>query len=78
MSSATENGRIKLTDRLQRKWFEDAMQVLRDNYASLSDYDRRIYNDLNSAYDMVGQELTVTRKQMNHIKTSAASYIAGA
>lgn len=78
MSSATENGRIKLTDRLQRKWFEEAMQVLRDNYDHLSEYDRRIYNDLNSAYDMVGSELTITRKQMNHIKTSAASYITGA
>jgi hypothetical protein len=27
---------------------------------------------------MVGRDMSITRKQMNHIKTSAASYEAGA
>lgn len=78
MSSATDNGRIKLTDRLQRKWFEDAMATLRVNYDRLSDFDRRLYNDLEQAYQMVGTAMTITRKQMNHIKQSAFEYERGA
>lgn len=78
MSSATENGRIKLSDNLQHKWFCDAMRVLRENYDHLSAYDRRLFHDLEEGYKLARRDMTVTRRQMNHIKTSAASYVAGA
>jgi hypothetical protein len=78
MSSATENGRISLRDKLQFQWYSNAMATLRQNYDHLSDFDRRLFNDLDSAFDLVGRDMTITRKQMNHIKTSAASYEMGA
>lgn len=62
---------IPLHDKFQRKQFESAMKVLRDNKNSLSDYDRRLFNDLDSAYEMLGQAMSLTVKQLNHIKQVA-------
>lgn len=78
MSSATENGRISLKDNLQFRWFDQAMKTLSENYDHLSEFDRRLYNDLIEGFRLAGRDMTITRRQMNHIKTSAASYEAGA
>lgn len=69
---------IPLSDSFQRKQFESAMKVLRDNYKSLKDYDRKLFNDLEAGYEMVGHAMPITRKQMNHIKTVAFDFERGA
>lgn len=69
---------IPLSDGFQRKQFEQAMKTLRDNYKSLTDYDRRLLNDLESGYQLVGTEMTVTVKQLNHIKQVAFDFERGA
>lgn len=77
MSSATENGRISLTDNLQHKWFTDAMKVLDDNKLRLSEYDAGLFEDLRAAYQLAGRDLTITRRQMNHIKSVAFDFEKG-
>lgn len=69
---------IELGDSFQRRKFERAMKTLRDNYKSLTDYDRNMFNDLESAYELVGHALTVTRKQLNHIEQVAWDFERGA
>lgn len=63
--------RITLTDRLQRKWFVDAMNVMNHNKRHLSQYDKDIYRKLRDGYDLVGKSMSITRKQMNHIRQVA-------
>jgi hypothetical protein len=73
----SNNGQISLRDKLNRRWFEQAMQTLTNNKGSLSQYDRDLVNKLSDGYAMVGDELTVTTKQMNHIKSVAADLEVG-
>lgn len=65
------NDRITLTDRLQRQWFIKAMNKLNQNKRQLSQYDRDLYRKLRDGYDLVGQSMSITRKQMNHIRQVA-------
>lgn len=62
---------IPLHDKFQREQFERAMKTLRENKDSLRDYDRRLFNDLDSAYEMLGLGMSLTVKQLNHIKQVA-------
>lgn len=71
------NERISLQDNLQLKWFEKAMETMMKNKNQLSDYDRGLWQDLHDGYVLAGRELTVTRKQMNHIKQVAAEIESG-
>jgi len=64
--------RIQLKDRLMRKWFLYAMDVLNHNKDSLSEYDLELFIKLRDGYNFVGDSMTITRKQLNHIKTLAA------
>lgn len=64
--------RLNLGDRLIRKWFLHAMDVMNHNKNSLSDYDRQLFEQLRDGYNLVGDSMTVTRKQYNHIKQVAA------
>jgi hypothetical protein len=66
------DGRIKLSDNLQFRWFKDAMNILNRNKQRLSQYDLELYRKLRDGWDLVGRELTITVKQMNHIKQVAA------
>lgn len=72
------SNRISLKDNLQFKMYFEAMKVLRDNLLSLTDYDRRLFQDLEDAHDMFGRSMTVTVKQMNHIKQVAWDFERGA
>lgn len=73
------NNRISIRAGLQRKWFDDSMQVLRQNYSSLSDYQRNLFNDLDQALDMIGHDhMTVTTKQMEFLKQTAFEIEKGA
>lgn len=71
------DGRITLTDKLQRTWFIHAMNVLNRNKKDLSQYDRDLYRKLRDGYDLVGQSMSITRKQMNHIRQVAMELEAG-
>lgn len=73
----SDNERIRLTDRLQRRWFIEAMNVLNRNQRHLSQYDRDLYRKLRDGWDLVKDSMTVTRKQMNHIRQVAAELEAG-
>jgi transcriptional antiterminator len=66
-----DNSRITLTDRLQRNWFITAMNTLNRNKRRLSKYDGDLYRKLRDGYDLVGESMSITRKQMNHIKQVA-------
>jgi transcriptional antiterminator len=63
--------RVSLADRLQRNWFINAMNTMNRNKARLSEYDLGLYRKLRDGYDLVGESLTITRKQMEHIKQVA-------
>lgn len=60
--------RIPLSDRLIHEWFCAAMDTLNANLSQLNEYDRNLFQKLKDGYNMVGQDLTITRKQLNHIK----------
>lgn len=68
---ARYDGRISLADRLQHQWFLAAMRTLTQNKNQLNKYDRELWQKLSDGYDLVGQSMSVTRKQMNHIKQVA-------
>lgn len=70
-------GRITLTDRLQRQWFIKAMNVMNRNKRNLSKYDLDLYRKLRDGYDLVGESMSITRKQMNHIKQVAMELESG-
>lgn len=69
--------RIPLTDNFQFGMFKSAMDTLNQNKSQLSAYDLDIYRKLREGYDFAGRDLTITVKQMNHIKTVAADIVAG-
>jgi len=73
-----ERARIKLNNRLNKQMFENAMATLRENHRSLTDFDRKLFNDLESGYLMAGDSMTISVKQMNHIKTTAWEFEQGA
>lgn len=60
--------RIPLRDRLMHEWFCNAMDTLNKHFYHLNQYDREIFQKLKDGYNMVGRDLTITRKQLNHIK----------
>ncbi len=72
------NERIKLSDKFQRTMFETAMAVLEENKLELTEYDSKLFRDLADGYAMAGPDMTITRKQMNHIKTVAFDFERGA
>jgi hypothetical protein len=63
--------RVSLADGMQRRWFINAMNTMNRNKARLSEYDHGLYRKLRDGYDLVGESLTITRKQMEHIKQVA-------
>lgn len=69
---------ISLSDGFQKRKFERAMKTLRENYRSLTDYDRRLFNNLESAYELVGEAMHLTVKQLNHIEQVAFDLEKGA
>lgn len=77
-SDAVNNERIQLSDRLQRKWFEEAMEILREHQLQLTEYDSKLFHDLDEGYSIGGRNFTVTRKQFNHIRQVAFDFAKGA
>lgn len=71
------SARIGLADRLIRNWFLHAMDVLNHYKDSLNDYDKELFQKLSDGYNMVGDSMSITRKQLNHIKQVAAELEAG-
>ncbi len=71
------NDRISLRDDLQYKWFTTAMGILARNKGDLTPYDRDLWQDLNDGHSLVWRDLTITRKQMNHIKQVASEIEQG-
>lgn len=72
------NERISLKADLNHKWFKEAMDTLRENQLQLSEYDSKLFRDLDDGYDMFGRDLKVTRKQFNHIRQVAFDFAKGA
>lgn len=72
------NNRISMKDPRQFKMFTDAMNTLRENKLELSDYDAKLFQDLDDALDMFGNSIAVTRKQFNHIRQVAWDFERGA
>ena len=64
-------GRISLADGLQRKWFLEAMTVLTNNRHHLNRYDHDLWQKLSDGWSMVGDSMSLTRKQFNHIRQVA-------
>lgn len=73
----SDSGRIELSDFLQNKWFCQAMAVMSQAEANLSEYDRGLFQDLRGAYQLSGRDLTITLKQMNHIRLVASEIKTG-
>lgn len=71
------NGRISLKSPLQFKMFKEAMDVLSENKLNLTDYDRRLFQDLEDGLDMFGNDLSLTVKQFNHIRGVAFDFQKG-
>lgn len=65
------NERISLADRLQHKWFLEAMEKLNQHRDNLSEYDSELFQKLSDGYNLVGTSMTITRKQFNHIRQLA-------
>lgn len=72
-----QDDRIPLTDNLQFSWFDAAMKTLKKNETELNPYDLRLFLALEDGFDFAGREMSVTRKQMNHIKQVAAELERG-
>lgn len=71
------NGRIELTSNFQFKMFRDAMNTLNRNQRDLSTYDRELYRKLRDGWDFSKRDLTITVKQMNHIRQVASELERG-
>lgn len=71
------NERISLKSSLNYQWFTQAMNTLRENRLHLSEYDSRLFQDLDDGLDMFGNNLSVTRKQFNHIRQVAFDFEKG-
>ena len=65
------DGRISLTSDFQFKMYEKSMDVLRRHCDALSQYNKGLFEDLEDGYAMAGRSMTLTVKQMNHLKTLA-------
>jgi hypothetical protein len=63
--------RIDLESRLNRKGFLEAMDILRANQNLLSDYESRVFRDLDDAWCMFGEKMRPTVKQFNYIRQIA-------
>ena len=75
---ATEtNNRISMKADLNYKWFKEAMDTLRKNKMNLTEFDARVFRDLDDAHTMFGRDITVTRKQFNHIRQVAFEFEKG-
>lgn len=72
------NERISLKSSLNYRSFTRAMDTLRENQFQLSEYDSKLFRDLDDGLDMFGNDLRPTRKQFNHIKTVAFDFEKGA
>lgn len=72
-----QTDRIPLWDNLQFSWFDKAMTTLKRNESQLSVYDRKLFLDLSDGFALAGRDMSVTRKQMNHIKQVAAEIESG-
>lgn len=66
------DGRISLRDDLQHTWFTRALNTLGSRRLELNDYDYDLWRKLQDGYEFSGRDLTITVKQMNHIKQVAA------
>lgn len=77
MKSPIVSSRISLNDNLQYKWYLQAMSTLRRNKDSLDSFTKRLFSDLDAAHAMVGRDMQITVKQMNHIKSKAAEIEKG-
>jgi hypothetical protein len=66
------DARIKLTSDLQFKWFDAAMKKAAAHRNQLNNYDRKFLIGLEDGFNMVGRELTITVKQMNHLRQMAS------
>ena len=71
------DGRVSLESDLQFRWFVTAMNTLNRNKRLLSAYDLELYRKMRDGYDFSGRELTITVKQMNHLKQVAAEIDGG-
>lgn len=69
---------INLKHDLQYKKFVNAMNSLRENKLYLTDYDRRLFENLESAHDLLGRGMHLTVKQLNHIEQVAFDFEKGA
>lgn len=65
-------GWIPLSDPLTNKWFLAAMDTLNVHVESLTNFDRELFQKLKDGYNLVGPEMSISRKQLNHIKGVAA------
>lgn len=72
-----ENNRISLNVDMQHKWFKESMDVLRANKLNLTDYDARLFQGLEDGYSVAGRSMTMSRKQMEHIKQVAYDFERG-
>ena len=69
---------IDLKHDFQYKKFVNAMNSLRENKLYLTDYDRRLFENLESAHDLLGRRMHLTVKQLNHIEQVAFDFEKGA
>lgn len=60
--------RIKLSDNFQFSMFRNSMNYLNKRKRELSPYDLELYRKLRDGYDRVGREMTITVRQMNHLR----------
>lgn len=65
------NPTITLESNIQHNMFVKAMATLRDNRRTLSKYDFDLLFKLTDAYDLLGRDMGLTRKQLEHIKQVA-------
>lgn len=76
-SNMSNNERISLKADLNYQWFTQAMNILRENQLQLTEFDARLFRDLDDGLDMFGRSLTLTRKQFNHIRQVAFDFAKG-
>lgn len=69
--------RIPLSDDLQFRWFATAMNILNPQKLLLSEYDLAFYRKLRDGYNCSKREMTLTVKQMNHLRQVAAEIKEG-
>lgn len=70
--------KIKLKSRLNRENFERRMQTVGEHRFNLLPYDSEFFKKLDDAYNMVGDDLELTVKQMNYLNQLAFELEKGA